>query len=486
MKPTLSVLDREGVEQIHRAALELLRDVGVRFDSEIAEDLLREAGHSVDPDTRAVHFVPELVEQSLTQLPSSVLLAGRDEKRDVVLGSGVVHTCNDGQGTFMIDPETGLRRPSTLADVVMSTRISDALEGLDYHWPPLVPGDVPDSVRTLTETAIAFMHTTLHVQHEIKHPEEVPHLLDMLDAILGDHRRHAERPIFSVTCCTVSPLRHEGEMTDACIELARNFVPICLMPMPLAGATAPVTLAGTLTMAAAEFISGAVLYNLARPGAAMILGGGASILDMRTGLYSAGAPELSLLNIALTQIGRHIGVPVMNQGLVSDAKTPGTQAAFEKAVNGTSAFMAGCDVVNGLGLLDSNQLMALEQLLIDDEMARMLRRATRGFEVDPEHCMLDLAREVGIGGHYLGQRRTLEYLRKGEHFQPTLAFRGSYEAWQERQYNEVEAAREEAKRLLKEHEVAPLGPEVEKALGETVMRADPSIRFDVNAANAAL
>jgi len=486
VKPTLSILDREAIEQVYHAALELLRDVGVRFDSERAEALLSEAGHSVDAQTRVVHFVPDLVEQSLSQLPSQVHLAGREEARDVVLGSGVVHTCNDGQGTFMIDPESGQRRPSTLADVVMTTRVSDALEGLDYHWPPLVPSDVPDSVRTLVESAIAFMHTSLHVQHEIKHPEEVPHLLDMFDAILGDRRRHAERPIFSVTCCTVSPLRHEGEMTDACIELARNAVPICLMPMPLAGATAPVTLTGTLVMAAAEFISGAVLYNQAHRGAAMILGGGASILDMRTGLYSAGAPELSLLNIALTQIARHIGVPVMNQGLVSDAKTPGTQAAYEKATNGMAAFMAGCDVVNGLGLLDSNQLMSLEQLLIDDELARMLKRAARGFEVDAEHCMLDLIRDVGIGGHYLGQRQTLNYLRKGEHFQPTLTYRGSYEAWQERQYNEVEAAREQAKRLLKEHEVVPLAPEVEKALGETVMRADPLIRFDVNAANAAL
>jgi trimethylamine--corrinoid protein Co-methyltransferase len=144
--------------------------------------------------------------------------------------------------------------------------------------------------------------------------------------------------------------------------------------------------------------------------------------------------------------------------------------------------MAGSDVVNGLGLLDSHQLLSLEQLVIDDEVASLVKRMARGFEVDQEHIMLDLMREVGIGGNFLGQRRTLEHLKKGEHFEPKLSYRASYEAWWDRRYDEVECARERAARLLKEHEVAPLGPEVEGAIRETVMRADPEARFDVQPA----
>jgi trimethylamine--corrinoid protein Co-methyltransferase len=379
----------------------------------------------------------------------------------------------------MIDPNSGQRRPSTLADLVSATRLSDALEAVDFFWPPVVPGDVPDSVRTLVEVATAFMHTSRHIQHEVKHPQDVPYLLEMLDALLGDRRRHAQRPIYSVVCCPVSPLQHEPDMTTACIEMARHDVPICLMPMPLAGATAPVTLAGTLAVTYAEFLSGVVLYQLVRPGLPMILAVGSTILDMRTGLYSAGAPELALLNIALMQIGKHLGVPTMAQGLVSDAKSPGAQAAYEKAVNGLSAFLAGSDAVNGLGLLDSHQLLALEQLVIDNEITCLVRRVTQGFELDDEHLMLDLIREVGIGGHFLGQRRTLEHLKQGEHFQPKLSFRGSYESWREQRYDEIGAARERVRRLLAEHEGSPLAPEVEKALREIVVRADPSARFEI-------
>jgi trimethylamine--corrinoid protein Co-methyltransferase len=475
-------LDRAAIQQIHQAALDLLQNVGVKIASEPANALLREAGQQFDTSTGVVWISPDLVEQCLSKLPSRVLLAGRDETRDVVLGTGKVHTCLDGQGMYALDPDSGQRRPSELRDLVAATRLSDALESVDYLWPNVVPTDVPQTVRTCVESAVGFIHTSRHVQHEIKELDEVPYLLEMFDILLGDRRRHAERPIFSITCCPVSPLQHESDMTTASIELARNDVPVVVMPMPLAGATAPVTLAGTLAMLLAEFLSAVTFYQLARPGLPMILGIGATILDMRTGLYSAGAPELSLLNIAMTQIGKHLEVPVMAQGLVTDAKAPGAQAAYEKAVNGLSAFMAGSDVINGVGLLDSSQLLALEQMVIDDEITKMLRRIERGFEIDDEHLMLDLIADMGHGGHFLGQRRTLEYLKKGEHFQPKLSFRGAFQAWQDSGYDEVAAARERANHLLKEHEVLPLAPEVEKALGELVVRADPELGFDLRAA----
>ena len=482
MKPTLSPLEGDAIQRIHQAALDLLQDVGVKVASKPGEEMLCEAGQQIDASTGAVRISQELVEQCLSTVPSQVLLAGRDESRDVVLGTGKVHTCLDGQGMYALDRDSGQRRPSELRDLVAATRLSDALDGVDYLWPNVVPTDVPQSVRTYVESAVGFIHTSRHNQHEIKGIDEVPYLLEMFDILLGDRRRHAERPIFSVTCCPVSPLQHESDMTTASLELARNDVPVVVMPMPLAGATAPVTLAGTLAMLLAEFLSGVALYQLARPGLPMILGIGATILDMRTGLYSAGAPELSLLNIAMTQIGKHLGVPVMAQGLVTDAKAPGAQASYEKAVNGLSAFMAGSDVVNGVGLLDSSQLLSLEQMVIDDEIVKMLRRIERGFEIDDEHLMLDLVAEMGHGGHFLGQRRTLKYLRKGEHFLPGISFRGPYQAWEESGYDEVATAREQADRLLKEHEVLPITPEAERAIEELVKRADPVLGYDMRAA----
>jgi len=471
MLPSLRLLDAEAIRRVHQGALQVLDRVGIRFSSPAAETLLQEAGQRFDAQTRAIRIAPELVERCRALLPHEVLLAARDPGRDVVLGRGRVHVCLDGQGTFTLDARTGVRRPATLADLVEVTRLSDALESVDFYWASVVAGDVPGQVRTLAEAATGFRHQTRHVQHEVKTPAHVPYLLEMLDALLGDRRRHRERPLFSLTVCPVSPLQHEAEMTSACLEMARHHVPICLLPMPLAGATAPVTLAGTAVQCVAEFLSGVVLYQLAQPGCPMLFGIGSTILDMRTGLYAAGAPELSLLNLALTEMGHHYGVPVMAQGVVSDAKAPGPQAAWEKMASGLTAVLAGSDVVNGLGLLDSHQMLSLEQLVIDDEIFRCIRGVARGFSADEGHLMLEQIGEVGIGGNFLGKRATLEFLKAGEHFAPRLQQRGSYDAWAKRGKSEIEMASERAHALLRDHQVLPLAPDVDKALDAIVARA---------------
>lgn len=471
MRPRLRLLDDDAIRRIHAGALAILERVGVRYGAPAAEALLRDAGQRLDEKTRTVHIAPDLVERCLRLVPREPRLAGRDPARDVSLGQGRVHVCLDGQGTFVLDRVTHARRPACLADLVEATRLSDALESVDVYWAPVVAGDVPDGVRTLTEAATAFRHTTRHVQHEVKTPADVPFLLELVDALLGDRKRLRERPIFSLTVCPVSPLQHEAGMTAACLEMARHFTPMCVLPMPLAGATAPVTLLGTAAQCVAEFLSGLVLFELAQPGLPLMFGVGATILDMRTGLYSAGAPELPLLNLALVEMGRHYGVPVMCQGMVSDAKQPGPQASAEKTASGLVAALAGADIVNGLGLLDSSQMLSLEQMVLDDEAFRAIRRVAQGFETDAARLMTELVAEVGPGGNFLGKRATLAYLKAGEHFEARLGQRGSWDAWARRGRSELELARERVDKLLAEHVVTPLPPETERAVAEVLEHA---------------
>jgi len=471
MRPRLRLLDDEAIRRIHDGALAILTRVGVRYGAPVAEALLRDAGQPFAAANRTFRIAPDLVDRCLRLVPPTPLLAGRDPSRDVTLGQGRVHVCLDGQGTFALDRASGARRPTTLADLVEATRLSDALESVDVYWAPIVAGDVPDGTRTLTEAATGFRHTTRHVQHEIKSPRDVPFLLELLDALLGDRRRLRERPILSLTVCPVSPLQHEAGMTAACLEMARHFTPMCVLPMPLAGATAPVTLLGTAAQCVAEFLSGVVLFELCQPGCPVIFGVGASILDMRTGLYSAGAPELSLLNLALVEMAHHYGVPVMAQGMVSDAKQPGAQAAAEKVTSGLVAALSGADIVNGLGLLDSSQLLSLEQMVLDDEAFRGLRRVAQGFETDAERLMTELVAEVGPGGNFLGKRATLAYLKAGEHFEPRLGQRGSWDAWSRRGRTELATARDRVETLLAEHVVPPLPAETERAIDQVLERA---------------
>ncbi|HET7293417.1 MAG TPA: trimethylamine methyltransferase family protein [Vicinamibacteria bacterium] len=475
MRPRLQLLDADAVHRVHAGALAILERVGVRLAAPLAEKLVLDAGQRLDPVTRIARLAPDLVERCLALVPRTVLLAARQPGRDVTLGHGRVHACLDGQATFVMDGPAGTRRSATLQDLVEVTRLSDGLESVDVYWAPVVAGDVAPQGRTLAEAAAGFRHTTRHVQHEVKTPAHVPYLLEMLDALLGDRRRHRERPIFSLTVCPVSPLQHEAKMTAACLEMARHYVPICFLPMPLAGGTAPVTLMGTVVQTVAEFLGGVVLYQLAQPGCPMIFGIGSTVLDMRTGLYAAGAPELPLLNLALTEMAHHYGVPAMAQGVVTDAKAPGPQAAAEKMASALVAALAGADIVNGLGLLDSHQALSLEQLVLDDELFRGVRRIADGFETGDDHVLLELVEAVGCGGNFLGQRRTLEFLRRGEHFEPRLGQRGSHDAWLRRGKSELEAARERAAGILRDHEPVPLPRDVDAALAGIVAHAQATV-----------
>lgn len=471
MRPALRMLDADQVRRLHEGALRILERTGVRYGAAAADLLLQDAGQAFDRSTRVTRLQPEFVERCLQLVPRTVHLAARDPGRDVVLGQGRIHACPDGQGTFTLDRASGVRRPATLADLEQVTRLTDALESVDLYWAPVVAGDVPDLVRTLAEAVAGFRHTTRHVQHEVKTGADVPWLLEMIDALLGDRNRLRERPILSLTCCPVSPLQHEAAMTGACLELVRHGTPVCVLPMPLAGATAPVTLLGTACQCVAEFLSAVCLFELAQPGCPLIFGIGATILDMRTGLYSAGAPELSLLNLVLTEMGRHYGVPVMAQGLVSDAKAPGPQAAAEKTASGLVAALAGSDIVNGLGLLDSSQLLSLEQMVLDDEVFRGIRRVAGGFETDAPRLLLDLVDEVGVGGNFLSRRATLDYLKAGEHFDARLGQRGSYDAWSRRGADELAPARARVDALLRDHVVPPLSEDTDRALAAILERA---------------
>ena len=186
------------------------------------------------------------------------------------------------------------------------------------------------------------------------------------------------RPRFSVVCCTSSPLAIDGAFLDVNIELARYGVPILIYPMPIAGGTAPITVAGTVVMNVAEFLGTNTAIQLEAPGTPVMLGAGASLLDMKAGTFSFGALETGLMVAACAEVAHELGVPVLCPGLGTDAKYGGIQAGYEKALKGLVAVSAGADLVTGgIGLLSGANLMSLPQIVIDAEIAEMIAARSR-------------------------------------------------------------------------------------------------------------
>jgi trimethylamine---corrinoid protein Co-methyltransferase len=210
-----------------------------------------------------------------------------------------------------------------------------------------------------------------------------------------------------------------------------------------------VTVAGTLALSFAEFLGVATALQAVSPGARLVMGASGAVLDMRTTQISYAAPECALLAAAAVEVGHWLGFPVICSGMASDAKHPGVQAGYEKAIKGLVAAATGADLMSGgIGMLDAANLLFLPQILIDAEIVAVIERVLAGVEISDRTLLLDAVERVGIGGSFLFEKETSRRLREGEHFLPQISTRLSYESWLAQGKDEVDVAWERAQRLL--------------------------------------
>jgi trimethylamine--corrinoid protein Co-methyltransferase len=398
-------LARQDVQRIHEESLNLLERVGIDYQTPQALEILEVAGCPVDYDRTWASLPRDVVERTLQQAPRVVRLYARDSARDVVLDGRRAHHTSSNEGMRAIDLESGGLRDSTAEDLRRAVLFADALDMIEIVNTTVAATDVPPHVRTIKHCALALTQTSKHVRASILDADEVPFIVDMARAASGVDR---PGPIFSVVDGLVSPLMHDGRMTEACIELARMQVPILIYPMPLAGATSPVTLGGTVLQHNVEFLSGLVLFQLVKPGTPVIYGTGASQLDMNTGGFGGSADGYGPM-LALRDMARFYNLPVNLSGLSTASKKLDAQYAHEATAAGLLSVLAGADEVYSMGLLDNAQTLSLEKMVLDNHLTRRIETMIGTINVDDEHLQAELIERVGIGGHYLSERETRDY-----------------------------------------------------------------------------
>jgi trimethylamine--corrinoid protein Co-methyltransferase len=381
----------------------------------------------------------------------------------VVLDGRRPHHTTDSQGTEAIDLETRERHDSTLEDLRRGLLFADALDGVEIVNVMVAAGDVPSHLRTIRHFAMAFTQTSKHVRTGVLNAAQVPFIVEMAQAAAGVRDGEDFRPIFSVVDCTISPLMHDGPMTEACIELAQLRVPIMVYPMPLAGGTSPVTLAGTILLHNVEFLSGLVLFQAVTPGTPVMYGTGASQLDMQTGSYGAG-PDGQRLQLGLRDLAGFYNLPVNLAGLWTSASDLGAQYGHEATAHTLLAYLARADEIYSLGLLGSAQILSLDKMVLDNHLIREIETMLGPILVDEKHLQADVIERVGIGGHYLDQPETRAFTRR--EYVPR---------WPPAGTSMLEVARAEALEILHSHRPPPLPPGAGRAIEEIVAEADQAL-----------
>ncbi len=430
MKMNGQVLSQSEIELVHSKSIRILEEVGIQFPDESVLALLEKNGAQIDWDKQVAKISEAMVQKALSTAPKEFTLGARNPENDFALPSAYSALNLDGTGVYVLDPATGEKRYGVLEDISNAAKMFETIPMGKVLWPPVVASDCPSGTRNLMGAATSMLHCSKHLQDEVKHVEEIPYLKALLTAILGSEEAIKERKIYSVTYCTVAPLMHDKDMMLANMKITDMHVPILVYPMPACGSTGPYSLYSNVALANAEALSAIVLFQLANPGTPVIFGSAQGVIHRKTGLFLEGAPETVLQGVAMTQMGKYYGLPTIVAGCLTDAKEPGMQAILEKLLTSLPLALAGTDVIQGIGLLESSMTLSFEQMLIDAEIGSLCQRMRNGIEVSTEKDCFDDIVQVGQGGHFLKQPSTRAGFRSNEFYTPTLLDRDTYDEWQ--------------------------------------------------------
>ncbi len=469
-KLSLQVLSPEEQDRIHNASLEILETTGMTIMDHTALELLAQAGATVDFNTQRVLFPPALVQHALEHAPSEVKLYGRDPAQVVHLREGNVYYSTSGYAVWVYDPASGKRREITQEDLAWITRLADGLDQVEIHALLGTPIDAPPETNDRYQLAIALHHTTKHIWNTAYGPDGVEDAVRMATAVRGTREALRQYPLFTLDLTTLSPLQLDERQASTMIAGARAGIPIGASPGPIGGATGPVTLAGTLTQANAEFLGALTLCQIAQPGIPVIYTQWTRSLDMALGSVAMGGPEFSLLRIATAQMAQYYHLPSRGGGLMADAKAADAQMGMEKLLNCLTASLAGLNVVAGVGQTDFINTVRPDQMLIDNEMISLVRRMCRGIRVTDETIAVDVIQQVGPGGNYLAAEHTVANFRKELWF-PKLFDRKVWSIWEAEGAQDI-AARAGQRVLADQHAPPPLDDAVSREIWEIVHLAD--------------
>lgn len=468
--PNYSFLTAEQIQEIHLATLDILETVGVRVLHGEGVQLLKDAGCWVE-GTNIVHIPNWLVEECIRSAPSRITIYNRRGDAAMYLEGNNSYY---GLGTDLIytyDLKTGETRASLLADVANASRVADYCEDIDFTASFALPGDVPTNSMYLHCAKTMMESTVKPVFFTAAGKEDLDFILEIAETIAGDADALRKKPFIIQYSEPTPPLTHSYGAVNKVFTCAERGIPICYPPGALIGASTPVTLAGAITQANAEALSGVVLHQVRVRGAPIISGWAVAALDMRTTSFLYGAPEFRLTNSAFADMYHYYGLPMWST-VGSDANMLDAQGSMELALGILMSALDGANLIHDIGYLGQGKLGNPASIVMGNEIVSYVKRVMRGFDINKETMALDVIRQVGPGGYYLGERHTLDHHRK-ELWRPKVANRDNMDIWVEKGSKSYEERLiEEAIRILETHQPEQLPEDILQRINEIADRAD--------------
>ena len=457
------------MEHLHESSLRLLSGTGMRVLDQSARRILENAGCVVSEER--VRFDPELVVDAVSKAPREFTLQARNPAKSLVMGGDHVVFSSVGGPAFVSDLARG-RRAGTLAEQQDFLRVVQSLNVVHQEGGgPLEAMDLPGETRHLDLLLAQCRLLDKNWQGIALGRERAADSIDMAALALDTDRDGLMvNPAVLTIINTNTPLTLDGPMSEGLIEYARAGQVVCVTPFTLAGAMAPATLAGALTLQNAEVLGAVTLTQLVRAGCPVMYGSFTSNVDMRSGSPAFGTPEYTKAAQASGQLARRYGLPFRSSNTTA-SNAVDAQAVYESAMSLWGAVMGGANLVNhAAGWLEGGLTASFEKMLIDAEMLQMVAEWLAPIEVSDDTIALDAIAEVGPGGHFFASPHTMSRYETA-FYQPLLSDWRNFETWTES--GSIDTTRRAGalwRKLLDEYEQPHLDPAIDEALVDFVER----------------
>jgi trimethylamine--corrinoid protein Co-methyltransferase len=430
------VLSEDNVAHVHDEALRFLALHGIRVLLPDARRRFAAAGAEVEEDTQLVRLPTELTTELIAHAPSEFTIHARNSERSVHVGGDSMMVLPVAGPPYASDRARG-RRAGTMADFNDFVRLTQHADVLHGTTPAVEVQDVPMSERHLHTMRSALVLSDKVPFFYARGHGQVADAFAMMRIIHGlDEDEFTQRAYCWTNINTNSPRQLDIPMSMGIIDAALAGQPAIITPFTLAGAMAPVSLAGALLLQHIEALAGIALGQITRPGTPMVYGAFTSNVDMRSGSPAFGTPETIKAAIASGQLARHLGVPWRSQA-ASTSNTEDAQGATETLASMTGCILGGANIViHAAGWQEGGLTASFEKFVLDVEMLEIMAESMQPIRFDDGELALDSLAEVQPGGHFFGTEHTLERFEHAFH-EPTVFSRANVGQW-------IEAGRPDA------------------------------------------
>jgi trimethylamine--corrinoid protein Co-methyltransferase len=468
LRPKIKILDEKHKVQILEEAKVILENLGIFIENKEAIELFEQTGLSHE-GTR--YFIPsDLIKKCLSSVPNEITLFDREGDKCITLKDDLVHFDPGSAAIFILDENTREIREGLSKDFIRFSNVVEQLDYIEAQSTALIYQDVPNEAQDWHRLYLALSNCYKPIVTGTFRKESFSIMKEMLLACRTSEDDLARKPLAIFDACPSPPLKWSDLTTQSLIDAAKSMIPSEFVSMPLAGASAPITLIGSITQHCAECLAGVVIVQLAKKSAPLIWGGSPAVFDMKHGTTPMGAIETMMINLGDVEMGKFLNLPVHAYMSLSDSKIPDGQAGFEAGMGALLAGLAGVNMVSGPGMLDFESTQSVEKLIIDNEIVGMVKRLLRGIEDYGSPFASDILNDYEKKEELLSHPSTLKYFRKELFFPSSIIDRMTRDSWKTAGSKSArKRAREVAIQLLEKSPIKPIDTSLTDELDKIVL-----------------